>query len=924
MDLPLIGRERETRALAELVALGPTGPRVLVLTGPPGSGRTSLVEVACAMASTAGRRALTVAGVPGEERVPLAALSQLLLPFVPQMESLPAAHRLALERPLGLVPRDGPLDLVATGMAVLALMTQRPEAPPLAVAVDDADGVDAETLSVLAFVAKRMDRRRAVLLVTAEPSGVPTQFERDADLHRMRRLSHPESMLLLERQGPELPRRVRQRIVEQSAGSPLALLETAAGVTDPRPVGPVREPYRVGAVIEERVMARVRSLPARTRARLVDAAVAAGFGWSTSGSAPVLRDDLAPLGPAEASGIVRIGPAGVTFVHPAFWIAVHHATPYPERVLAHRRLAASYEDDPPRRAWHLARATERPDETVAALVDEQATAIGRRLGRIEGALMWERAAELSEDGDDRARRFLAAAAAAAPTGELGWVDELTARAMVTAREPRLRVQLTTISAWGAAARGHFSTAMATLSRAATETVDAAPDAAWEVLSIAAAYGYQSGNRTTQAQMAGVAARLTARTSRVTPQEEARSVWVDSFLRPGVGTVDRSTRLDRLTSEGPTDESSLSRLAGAAWLDDDSESAFALADAAYDRLIAQGAYAAAANIGPIRAATAWDVGRWDDALEFARDATRVAEAAGGGMLRATGDMIAGLVLAARGDSAAVPVRTRAALGIVERDECRSVAARVEQALGLSALATGDYSAAYAHLSRLFREDGTPLHWHISYFGIADLAAAAVRADQVEAGRVLLRRVLERFPPEPATRLRHLSLRARALLAETDDEAHALFDAARSDPAGSRWPFERAQLFLGFGSWLRRRRRVADAKPLLTQAHELFDALGAVPWAARAAAELRASHVDVSARSGSLDDLTAQQREIVLLAGQGLTNREIAARMYLSPRTVASHLYRSFPKLGIRDRWQLRDVIDDGRRSGDDPRETSPAG
>jgi DNA-binding CsgD family transcriptional regulator len=910
----LIGREREIRALTDLVAVGTTGPRVVVLTGPPGSGRTALVGLACEIATSAGRRALMVAGVPGEERIPLASLSQLLLPFIRQVETLPVAHRQALERPLGLVSSAEPFDLVATGMAVLALMTQRPEAPPLFVAVDDSDAVDSETLSVLAFVAKRIDRQRAVLLVAAEPSSVPPQFERDTATLRIGRLSEAESLLVLEHRGPQLPSTIRQQIVRQSAGSPLALLETAAGVGhEHAAVGPPREPLRVGPVIEERVMARVRRLPARTRERLVDAAVAESCSWLTGGTAPVLREGLAPLGPAEAGGIVHVTRAGVTFVHPAFWIAIYHATPYNERVLAHRRLAMSFADSPPQRAWHLGRATEHPDETVAELLEASAKGPGTQLSRLDAALILERAAELSEDGDESSRRYLAAAAAAAPTGELGWVDELTGRAMAVVRDPRLRVRLTTTAAWAAAARGEFSAAMATLSRTAVETVDTAPEAAWEVLSIAAAYGYQSGSRATQAQMAGVAARLATDDASATPQQMARSLWVESFLRPGSGTDRRLARLQQLTQKGLTDEPSLSRLAGAAWLDDESETAAALADAAYDRLVAQEAYAAAANIGPIRAATAWDTGRWDDALECATHATQVAVAAGVGMLRATEDMIAGLVFAARGDSSATVARTRSALAIVERDECHSVVARVEQALGLDAMASGDYARAFTHLSRLFREDGTPLHWHISYLGMADLAAAALRTGDPEAGRVLLHRVLAKFPPEPSTRLRHLALRAKALLAPTDDETLEFFDEARNDPAGARWPFERAQLFLDYGSWLRRQRRVTDAKPLLGQAHEIFDRLGATPWAARAAGELRASHVDVPTRSGSLDELTVQQREIVLLAGQGLTNREIAAKMYLSPKTVASHLYRSFPKLGIRDRWQLRDVIDQGRGS-----------
>ena len=127
----------------------------------------------------------------------------------------------------------------------------------------------------------------------------------------------------------------------------------------------------------------------------------------------------------------------------------------------------------------------------------------------------------------------------------------------------------------------------------------------------------------------------------------------------------------------------------------------------------------------------------------------------------------------------------------------------------------------------------------------------------------------------------------------------------------WPFERAQLRLDYGEWLRRQRRINDAKPVLGTALETFRHLGAAPWTRRAESELRACGVTVPAppaAPGALDGLTAQQREIVILAGDGLTNGEIADRLFLSPRTVASHLYRSYPKLGIAGRHQLRDLLD----------------
>jgi DNA-binding CsgD family transcriptional regulator len=251
-----------------------------------------------------------------------------------------------------------------------------------------------------------------------------------------------------------------------------------------------------------------------------------------------------------------------------------------------------------------------------------------------------------------------------------------------------------------------------------------------------------------------------------------------------------------------------------------------------------------------------------------------------------------------------------LATVDTSEYRGFAARLRHAAGLAAIAQGNYVTAYAQLSQLFATDGTPLHHPFSYLAIADLAAAAARAERhLEAG-TLLERALARVGPAPGPRLEQLAARARGLLAEPAD-AEAYLAAPLADPAGNTWPFERAQLQLDYGEWLRRQRRINDAKPVLGDALETFRRLGAEPWTRRAESELRACGVTAHAAPaspGALAGLTAQQREIVILAGRGLSNAEIADRLFLSPRTVASHLYRSYPKLGIAGRHQLRDLID----------------
>ncbi|HXL20494.1 MAG TPA: LuxR C-terminal-related transcriptional regulator, partial [Streptosporangiaceae bacterium] len=305
----------------------------------------------------------------------------------------------------------------------------------------------------------------------------------------------------------------------------------------------------------------------------------------------------------------------------------------------------------------------------------------------------------------------------------------------------------------------------------------------------------------------------------------------------------------------------------------------------------------------------DTGHWDDALDVAAEAASLAEANQMEIIAASADVITATVLALRADSGAARRHAARALATVDPAECGLVTARARRALGVAALADGSYLQAFTQLRGLFSEDGTPLHNYASYLGVADLAAAAVRADRRMEGSEVIEHALSPLNGTAFARLEQLIARARGILADSDG-AEAHFDKALSDPAGDQWPFERAQLRLDYAEWLRRRRRINDAKPVLTEALGTFRRLRARSWSQRTEAELRACGVAVTTATGkhdALEELTPQQRQIVLLASRGLTNREIGDRLFLSPRTVSSHLYRSYPKLGIADRHQLRDVI-----------------
>ncbi|QCX74143.1 Putative HTH-type transcriptional regulator [Streptomyces sp. YIM 121038] len=280
-----------------------------------------------------------------------------------------------------------------------------------------------------------------------------------------------------------------------------------------------------------------------------------------------------------------------------------------------------------------------------------------------------------------------------------------------------------------------------------------------------------------------------------------------------------------------------------------------------------------------------------------------------------------MLAFQGDTAAARARAEEALSLVDPLESRSVHVYARRALGAASAVEGAYEAAYDQLRRCFTADGAPVHYHASYPALADLAAAAVRCGRREDAGEIVERAARVLADDASPRLRALIGRARGLLAgagpDTGDaesagdagDAEAHFRAALADPVLEYWPFERAQTLLDLAERLRRRRRVAEARGPLAEALETFRRLGARPWVERAGSESRAAGLDVTDPApDALAELSPQQRQIIGLAARGLTNREIGERLFLSPRTVGSHLYRSFPKLGVTARSQLRDLLE----------------
>jgi DNA-binding CsgD family transcriptional regulator len=911
---PIIGRDAGLARLRGLVDQVPPASQVLAVTGQAGMGKTLLLADAAGRARSAGWRVLSVTGRESESRLAFAGLHQLLRPVLSGAAGLPGRQAQALLGALGLAADPGAADPLLTGVAVLTLLSDLSEHSPVLVVADDAHWLDRSSLEALAFAGSRLDAERVVLLVGARGQAPPPGFDRGFPELHLEPLSAADAGLLLDGQ-PRPPRgRARAQVLAQAAGSPMALIELAKAIADD-PAASRRwaaEPLPLTDRLTAVLISRFAALPEQAQAALLLAAVADGPDLRAAASRSSGPDARA-LAPAEELGLVKIDRTGLRFSHPLVRSAIYHSAPFAQRAAAHRQLAEALHDQPDRRAWHLAAAALHPDEQVASLLEATADQAQRRGGAAAAALALERAAELSPNRADQARRLVAAASAAVPTGQGDWVQELATRALAVTADPGLRLTARYDAAWALAWSGRRTAALSALIAVAEEASRELPALAWDALGSAATVAYRSGMPASRRAVSR-ALGLLERQGLPLPGRAAGGdvnvlrLWIRASADP-IGSRGQLLPHLRRIAGSPLEEPSLWRIGSVAWLLDESDLAITLLQDAMQRLRDPGVRATS---GGSLTALGWayiDTGRWDEALEVAAEAVGMAEANQMEIVAASADVITATVLALRGDSGAARRHAARALAAVDPAENGLVAARARRALGVAALADGSYLQAFTQLRGLFSDDGTPRHNYASYLGVADLAAAAVRADRRMEGSDVIERALGRLNGIASPRLEQLIARARGILAGPEG-AEAHFDKALCDPAGGQWPFERAQLRLDHGEWLRRRRRINDAKPVLIEALETFRRLRARSWAQRAQAELRASGVAVTgapAEPDALGELTPQQRQIVRLASDGLTDREIGDRLFLSPRTVSSHLYRSYPKLGVASRHQLREVI-----------------
>ncbi|GAA4234436.1 DNA-binding CsgD family transcriptional regulator [Streptosporangium album] len=873
----LHGRGAEQAVIDRLLADSREGRSgALLVRGEPGIGKTALLDYAAGVAE--GLRVIRGTGVESEAELPFAGLHLLLRPVFDRVGALPEQQERALRAAFGLASVEAG-DRLLVGLAVLSLLSELAEDGPLLVLVDDAQWLDRASTDALLFAARRLDAEGVALVIAArEPFTAPGMAELE-----VKGLDAPAAAALL---GPGISPVVRYRVLAEARGNPLALIELPAAAPADGTALPLT------SRVQDAFLGQVRRLPEATQGLLAVAAAedtgdldvvlraAAGFG-----------DFLEDLHPAESAGLVRVSEGTMTFRHPLVRAAVYQGIPPSLRLAVHKALAASLSgpDDADRRAWHLAMAATGPDEEVAAELERTAARASGRSGYAAAATAYERAARLSAHPGTRTRRLALAAERAVWAGELdraGTLAEQGAQQLgtLTAEEsgdPALWARLTHVRATADFLRGSPRTAHEALLEGAA-TADGARAARMLTQAVHAAW-YLGGPELD---------RTVARLDALNLPDDDPITPVVGFVTAVLSRRDAPPSLTEVVAEtrragahGPNDLVQACGVGLAAGQDGEVHETAA-------SLVAEARTMGTIGVLPtllfFLAETELFQGRHRDALTTATESLRIARDTGQRQWASQMNSLLAYLAAIEGDDE----RCHLLVGEALADGSAGTQWTV-WALGMLDLGHGRVEAA---LSRLGPMAGGH---HVSATRcVPDLVEAAVRLGTPERAADAFARYREWAGRTRQPWAEALVLRCRALLEDAEEHFTA---ALKLDGR----PFERARTELLYGEWLRRTRRKAEARAHLRSALETFERLTARPWAGRARAELSAtgSVAPAAPAPGLLARLTPQELQIVRLAAQGLSNRDIAAQLFLSPRTVGYHLYKAYPKLGVASRGEL---------------------
>lgn len=914
----LLGRAPEQRRIDELLVDARGGVSgALVLVGEAGIGKTALLEYAEERAG--GFRILRARGVASEAELPFAALLDVCRPVLDLLERIEPQQSDVLRATFGLRGESGAAPF-AIGAATLSLLATAAEEQPLLLLVDDAHWLDRSSADALEFAVRRMHADAAAALFATRPGEGRPFSGRDLPELELAGLDSSSAAALVERTtGGELDAALRAEVLELARGNPLALLELPR-----QPAWRELEsgPLRIGKQLERAFAARAASLPPATHAAL--AVAAAG----TSGDLGVLGAALNELGlslealePAEAAGLVSLEHAALQFRHPLVRSALYHAADPAERRRVHAALARAHRGDD-ESAWHLAASTIGPDARAAAALERVATTASGRSGFAAAAAAYERAARLSDRRDDRLRRLTAAADSAWLAGRTPHALALVREAISLAEDAAHHGALLHLRGTIEKDVGDPEHAHRTLAEAATLLVETDPRRACAALNLAIGASFAAGDieRAVALGERGLEIAESDRPDQLLFASLSRGVSLLMAGQPeeGLPFVQRAAAS---VDDGELVADEPGRLVWSAvaalWLGDVT-ALRARSGRAVDWARERSSVSVIAHAARLVARAEIITGRWRTARAFLAESLEAARISGQSQQEAETLAVLAWLDAAQGRAAACRAHANEGLEIAERHNLQWRNGLLG-ALVLLDLGTGVEQRspglvrfrewlAERPLLREAPANGSPL---------PDVIEALVRLGDRDAAQELLapfageaERLGQPFP-------RAVALRCRALLAD-EGSYPDYFEQALGLHALDANVFALARTRLAYGERMRRSGRRVDSRGQLRDALAVFERLEAIPWAERASRELRATGERVRAREPSRsEELTPQELQIAALAAEGKTNREVGARLFLSPKTIEWHLGKIYRKLGVGSRAELAKALDTHA-----PAQTSP--
>ena len=904
----LHGRQSERSVIGELLRdAADFHGGALVLCGPPGAGKTALLGDA---ARSADALVLRAQGVQSESRLPFAALHQLLRPLGEYVDRLPGPQADALWSALGMQRHAATTpDRFLVSVATLGVLSAGGDDRLVLCVVDDAHWLDDASTSALTFVARRLDLERVAPLFGVRQGDAAGLDRGELPVLTVGGLDHASGgALLSDRAGMPISPEVITRLVEETGGNALALAELPSMLTPEQLSGrqPLPSPLHLPGGVEAAFLQRVRHLPAATQTLLLVAATDTTRRVVTVlQAAERLGVPVDSFDAAERDDLVEVRGEQFDFRHPLVRSAIVQAATTKQRRQAHQALASVLDGDLEieRRAWHRAAAALGPDDGVATDLEAAAARAVARGGYEAACAALERAADLTAGREPRARRLAAAARNAWRGGRLRHAEALANSARTLTSDPLVRADVDRLRAWTQMTVGSPLAAHQFLLQANRDVSGSHPELATELLGEATEMAWVTQDHTAGAQLAVRTADPPAGSG---PQTRFHSRLVSGFR--GLLADDQQRAMaalrDAVAIARATDDTTLLVRAGhCAFHIGDDAAAYDLNARVVDRARTEGAVGdllpALERLAHAQVLTS----HWTAAVANASEAARLARETGQPQLAALPVAWLALVAALRGDDAAFEaalveaemLATTEALGVYQ-DLMRGV---VSWARGVHLADDGHPASALGWFEEI-------THPVVARMAALDRIEAALHADQKDLADAWLASFARFAEHTGAAWAKARVAHCQALLGD-DTTAVQHFDEALTHHQRSQRAFERARTQLAYGRFLRRARRRVMARTHLRAALDVFETLEASPWHDRARAELRASGQTARRRDAStVTDLTPQELQVARFVAQGLATKDVAAQLFLSPRTIEFHLRNIFTKLQISSRNELAHI------------------